>query len=99
MTRLIAVVAALLGVAASCATPAAADPVTNYTNNFGPVACLIIGVQPNFTTITRIGDALHLDGLTYPEAGRVIRQSVTAYCPWHTPLLDLYAQAGKARTV
>ncbi|MFA4084269.1 DUF732 domain-containing protein [Mycobacteroides salmoniphilum] len=83
----------------SCAAPAAADPVNDAANDVGGALCIAIIGDPTFKGINHIGNALHERGFSYPDAGRIVRLSIDAYCPWQQPLLDLYVKSARWRTI
>lgn len=85
--------------AVSCGAPAAADPVNDAANDVGGALCIAISGDPTFKGINRIGNALHDRGFSYSDAGRIVRLSVEAYCPWQQPLLDLYVKSARWRTI
>lgn len=99
MIRIFLAAFTAFSLAVACAAPAAADPVNDAANNVGGALCIAISGDPTFKGINRIGDALHERGFSYPEAGRIVRLSVDAYCPWQQPLLDLYVKSARWRTI
>ncbi|SKF80273.1 DUF732 domain-containing protein [Mycobacteroides abscessus] len=98
MIRLLPTVALVAGLALATAAPASADRVNDVANDIGGAVCVIVGADPTFHGINSIGHALNQQGFTDQAAGRVIALSVSAYCPWHQPLIDLYTKASRWRS-
>ncbi|SKL82327.1 hypothetical protein [Mycobacteroides abscessus] len=98
MIRLLSVVVVAFWLGMASAAPVAADPANDAAKNVGGALCIAIGADPTFKGLNRIGEALHQRGFSYPDAGRVVRLSVDAYCPWQQPLLDLYVKSARWRT-
>lgn len=99
MIRIVLATFVAFALVVSCAAPAAADPVNDAANDVGGALCIAISGDPTFNGINRIGNALHERGFSYPDAGRIVRLSVEAYCPWQQPLLDLYVKSARWRTI
>lgn len=98
MMRLLPTVAMAAVLALATAAPASADRVNDVANDIGGAVCVIVGADPTFHGINSIGQALNQRGFTEQAAGRVIALSVSAYCPWHQPLIDLYTKAAHWRS-
>lgn len=98
MMRLLAAGVVATSLAVATAAPASADRVNDTAYDIGGALCVVIGADPTFHGINSIGQALNQRGFTDHAAGRVIALSVSAYCPWHQPLIDLYSKASRWRT-
>lgn len=98
MMRRLPTVAMAAVLALATAAPASADRVNDVANDIGGAVCVIVGADPTFHGINSIGQALNQRGFTDQAAGRVIALSVSAYCPWHQPLIELYTKASRWRS-
>jgi hypothetical protein len=71
---------------------AKADPVDNYAIVNGPRVCTVLDVYPSFPGIEGLSQAIVSEtGWGYREAGRIIAEAVTAFCPAHAGLLVSFA--------
>lgn len=92
----------IIGAAIAFASPAHADPVSNYAEiSAGPI-CSTLDSYPSLAGVSGVAAAIEEDaGFSAYDAGRVIAMAVIDYCPRHLGLLRQYVAvyAPQSRTV
>ena len=89
-------------VGVSCAPPAHADPTDNYITVYGTRVCQLLDANNSLQGVVNVAEGIRADGFG-ADAGRILVDSVTIWCPRHTQLLrdfiDVYAPEHGGRLV